>query len=222
VTGTVIDISWPIVVDITARTLAMALCALPISLLLGLPLGILLGRSHFRGRRAVVGVVNAGMGTPPVVVGLLLALLLWRSGPLGGLGLMYSMQAMVIAQVVIALPLVVGITLAAVGALDEEWHLQVRTLGIPRLRRIWLLLREIRLGLLAAVIAALGSILSGVGAVLMVGGNLVGETRVLTTSIVMFTEMGEFERAVALACVLLGLMLTLSAVLTVIQQADRR
>jgi tungstate transport system permease protein len=162
------------------------------------------------------------MGAPPVVVGLAIALLLWRSGPLGNLDLMYSMEAMVLAQAVIALPLVIGITLAAVGALDPEWELQARSLGIPAPWRIWLLLREIRLGLLAAVIAALGSILSGVGAVLMVGGNLAGETRVLTTSIVMFTEMGAFDRAIALACVLLGLMLVLSALLTAIQQGGRR
>lgn len=216
------ELTWPLVGEITARTLRMAFFSLALSLSIGLPIGILLGRSHFRGRRAVVGIVNAGMGAPPVVVGLAVALLLWRNGPLGGLGLMYSMEAMVFAQVVIALPLVVGITLAAVGALDSDWDLQARTLGIPAAWRAWLLLREIRLGLLAAVIAALGSILSGVGAVLMVGGNLAGETRVLTTSIVMFTEMGEFERSIALACVLLGLMLMLSAVLTAIQQAGRR
>jgi tungstate transport system permease protein len=216
------ELTWPLVAAITARTLRMAGYALSLSLAIGLPIGILLGRAHFRGRGAVVGVVNAGMGAPPVVVGLAIALLLWRNGPLGALGLMYSMEAMVIAQVVIALPLVIGITLAAVGALDADWELQARTLGIPAGWRTWLLLREIRLGLLAAVIAALGSILSGVGAVLMVGGNLAGETRVLTTSIVMFTEMGQFERSIALACVLLGLMLVLSAILTAIQQAGRR
>jgi tungstate transport system permease protein len=217
-----LDFTWPGVLEITARTLRMALAALTIALAVGLPCGILLGRARFPGRGAVVGVVNAGMGAPPVVVGLAVALLLWRNGPLGSLGLMYSFEAMVIAQVAIALPLVVGITLAAVGALDADWELQARTLGIPARWRAWLLLREIRLGLLAAVIAALGSILSGVGAVLKVGGNLAGETRVLTTSIVMLTEMGEFERAIALACVLLGLMLVLSAVLTAIQQGGRR
>lgn len=216
------DLPWPLVAEITARTLRMALAALGISLAVGLPLGIALGRARFLGRGVVVGFVNAGMGVPPVVVGLGLALLLWRNGPLGALDLMYSMEVMVIAQVAIALPLVTGISLAAVGALDPEWELQARTLGIPRLWRTWLLLREIRLGMLAAVIAALGSILSGVGAVLMVGGNIAGETRVLTTSIVMFTEMGEFERSIALACVLLGLMLVLSAVLTAIQQSGRR
>ena len=129
---------------------------------------------------------------------------------------------MVIAQILIALPLVVGITLAAVGALDENWELEVRTLGIPRLRRLWLLVREIRLGLLAAVIAALGSILSEVGAVQAVGGNLAGETRVLTTSILMYTQMGRFEMALALGAVLVGMTLLLAAGLTAVQQGGRR
>ena len=162
------------------------------------------------------------MGAPPVVVGLIVALALWRNGPLGGLGWMYSPSSMVFAQILIALPLVVAITLAAVGALDEDWELQVQTLGIPRVWRLWLLLREIRMGLIAAVIAALGGILSEVGAVMMVGGNLEGETRVLTTAILMYTQMGDFESALGLAAVLLGLMLALAGVLTVVQQGGRR
>ena len=216
------ELTWPLVFEITARTLRMGLAALAISLSAGLPIGILLGRARFPGRGAVVGVVNAGMGTPPVVVGLVVALLLWRSGVLGGLDLMYSMEAMVIAQVAIALPLVIGITLAAVGALDADWDLQARTLGIPPLWRIWLLLREIRLGVLAAVIAALGGVLSEVGAVMQTGGNLDGETRVLTTAILMYTRMGLFESAYALAAVLVGLMLVLAGLLTWVQYGERR
>ncbi|HKK50268.1 MAG TPA: ABC transporter permease, partial [Myxococcota bacterium] len=171
--------------EITVRTLQVCGSALVLALLIGVPIGIALGGRRFAGRGLVVSTVNAGMGAPPVVVGLSVALLLWRSGPLGGLGWMYSGQAMILAQVLIALPLVVGITLAAVGSLDEEWDLQVRALGVPWRWRIWLLLREIRMGLIAAVIAALGGILSEVGAVQMVGGNLEGETRVLTTAILM-------------------------------------
>ncbi|MFP8877936.1 MAG: ABC transporter permease [Myxococcota bacterium] len=209
------------IVAITARTLAVCGTALLVALVLGLPLGIFLGRRRFGGSRAMVALVNSGMGAPPVVVGLGVALLLWRSGPLGGLGLMYSPKAMVLAQIVIALPLVVGITLAAAGALDEDWELQVQTLGIPRRWRWWLLVREIRLGLLAAVIAALGGILSEVGAVMMVGGNLEGETRVLTTSILMYTQMGEFEAAMGLAAVLIGLTLLLAGLLTALQQGGR-
>ena len=181
--------------EITLRTLAVCGVALAIALGAGLPLGIALGRRSFPGRGLLVSVVNSGMGAPPVVVGLVVSLLLFRNGPLGGLRLLYTPQAMVVAQVLIALPLVVGITLAAVGALDENWELEVRTLGIPPPRRLWLLVREIRLGLLAAVIAALGSILSEVGAVQAVGGNLAGETRVLTTAILMYTQMGAFEAA---------------------------
>ncbi len=161
------------------------------------------------------------MGAPPVVVGLLVALLLWRSGPLGSLSLMYTPIAMVGAQVLIALPLVVGITLAAVGSLDEEWHLQVRTLGIPRRWRLWLLVREIRMGLLAAVIASLGGILSEVGAVQMVGGNLAGETRVLSTAILMYSSMGRYDTAIGLACVLIGLTLVVAGLLTAVQLGGR-
>jgi tungstate transport system permease protein len=209
------------VFEITLRTLAVCGAALAIALLLGLPIGIALGRRRFGGHGALVTLINSGMGAPPVVVGLVMALLLWRSGPLGAFSLMYSPAAMVLAQILIALPLVVGITLAAAGALDEDWELQVLTLGVPRRWRIWLLIREIRMGLLAAVIAALGGILSEVGAVMMVGGNLEGETRVLTTSIMMYTQMGEFEAAIGLASVLVGLMLVLAGILTAVQQGGR-
>jgi tungstate transport system permease protein len=216
------DLTLPLVLEITARTLRVSASALVVSLGLGVPLGIALGRRRFTGRNATISLVNAGMGAPPVVVGLAVALLLWRTGPLGSLRLMYTPEAMVLAQIVIALPLVVGITLAAAGALEDDWDLQVRTLGIPPLWRLWLLLREIRLGLLAAVVAALGGILSEVGAVMMVGGNLEGETRVLTTSILMYTQMGQFELAIGLATVLLGLMLLLAGLLTAVQQSGRR
>ncbi len=211
-----------LIVEITLRTLAVCLSALAVAVAIGVPAGIWLGGRSFPGRGAAVALVNSGMGAPPVVVGLLVALLLWRSGPLGAAGLMYTPTAMVLAQILIALPLVVGITLAAVAALDRDWPLQVRTLGVPRPHQLWLLLVEIRLGLLAAVIAALGGILSEVGAVLMVGGNIAGETRVLTTSILMFTRMGEFETALGLAAVLVGLILLLAGLLTAVQQGGRR
>lgn len=208
-------------VEITLRTLAVCGSALAIALVLGLPIGIALGRLDFFGRPLLVAGVNSGMGAPPVVVGLVVALLLWRNGPLGGLDWMYTPTAMVAAQVLIALPLVIGITLAAVGSLAEDWELQVRTLGVPGPWRLWLLLREIRLGLLAAVIAAAGGILSEVGAVMQVGGNLAGETRVLTTAILMYTQMGDFEAAIGLAVVLLGLFFVLAGVLTAVQQSGR-
>jgi tungstate transport system permease protein len=210
-----------LILEITLRTLSVCAPALVLAVVIGMPIGIALGRRRFSGRGIAVSVVNAGMGAPPVVVGLGAALLLWRNGPLGSLGLMYTPAAMVIVQVAIALPFIVAITLAAVAALDEDWELQVRALGIPPMWRLWLLAREIRLGLVAAVIAALGGILSEVGAVLMVGGNLEGETRVFTTSILMHTQMGEYETASALAILLLGLTLSLSGLLTVVQQGGR-
>jgi tungstate transport system permease protein len=216
------ELSLGLLIEITARTLAVCLPALVIALIIGLPIGIAVGRRRFVGRGALVGTINAGMGAPPVVVGLLVYLALSNSGPFHRLDWLYSSWAMILAQVVIALPLVVGITLAAVGALDEDWELQVRTLGVPSHWRLWLLVREIRLGLLAAVIAALGGILSEVGAVMMVGGNLEGETRVLTTAILMHTQMGELEVALGLAAVLMGLMLAVAGLLTAVQQSGRR
>lgn len=215
------EIEPALIFEIALRTLAVCLPALAIAVVIGLPIGILLGRSRFRGRGFVVSAVNAGMGMPPVVVGLAGALLFWRNGPLGFLQIMYSVDVMVIVQVVLALPFIIAITLAAVGSLDENWALQVKTLGIPPVWRLWLLLREIRLGLVAAVIAGLGGILSEVGAVLMVGGNLEGETRVFTTSILMHTRMGEYEIAIAFALMLVGLTFTLSALLTIAQQGGR-
>jgi tungstate transport system permease protein len=210
-----------LIIEITLRTLWVCGIALVLALSIGIPIGILLGSRRFTSRGLIVSGVNAGMGAPPVVVGLAGAILLARNGPLGGLELLYTPAAMILTSTVIALPLIIGLTLAAVGSLEEEWALQVRTLGIGRGWQLWLLLREIRMGLLAAVIAAMGGILSEVGAVQMVGGNLAGETRVLTTSIMMHTSMGEFETALGLGAVLVGLLLLLAGVLTGIQQSGR-
>ncbi|MDE0885797.1 MAG: ABC transporter permease [Myxococcota bacterium] len=216
------ELDGPALLSITLRTLAICGSSLVMALGLGVPIGIWLGSRQFPGRRTLLGLVNSGMGAPPVVVGLLVAQLFYRSGPLGHLELWYSTQAMVTAQILIALPLVIALVVAAVASLDEDWALQVRALGIPPIWRQWLLLREIRLGLLAAVIAALGGILSEVGAVMQTGGNLEGETRVLTTAILMYTRMGLFESAYALAAVLLGLMLVLAGLLTWVQYGERK
>ena len=206
---------------ITLRTLWICGSALILALLVGVPIGIALGSRQFVSRGLLVSSVNAGMGAPPVVVGLIGSILLARSGPLGELELIYTPYAMILTSTAIALPLVIGLTLAAVGSLDAEWDLQVRTLGIGRRWRIWLLVREIRMGLLAAIIAAMGGILSEVGAVRMVGGNIEGETRVLTTAIMMHTSMGEYEEALGQAAVLVGNMLVLAGLLTWIQQSGR-
>lgn len=207
--------------EITFRTLWVCGSALVLALLVGVPVGIMLGSRRFVARGLLVSSVNAGMGAPPVVVGLIGSILLARSGPFGGYDLLYTPYAMILTSTAIALPLVIGLTLASVGSLDEEWDLQVRTLGIGRGWRLWLLVREIRMGLLAAVIAAMGGILSEVGAVNMVGGNIAGETRVLTTAIMMHTSMGEYEVALSQAAVLIGNMLLLAGLLTWIQQSGR-
>ncbi|PWH19127.1 MAG: tungstate transporter permease [Ardenticatenia bacterium] len=192
-----------------------------LSLLVGIPTGTFLALTDFPGRRIVVSLVNTGMGLPPIVVGLFVTILLWRSGPLGGLRLLYTPAAMVIAQCVIATPIVTGLTLAAMQALNPKLRLQILALGATRLQMLWLLMREARLPLLAAVMAGFGGAVSEVGASIMVGGNIPGQTRVLTTATVMETSRGNFAMAIALSLVLLWLMLCVNAFLTVIQQRRR-
>lgn len=178
--------------------------------------------NRFPLRRLAVATVNTGMGVPPVVVGLLVALFLWRSGPLGSLGLMYTVTGMVIAQVFIAMPIIAGLSLAAVQQLDPGFRLQILSLGAGRLRLFLLLLREIKVPLLAAVMAAFGGIISEVGAVNMVGGNISGETEVLTTGIMQYVGMGEFSNAIALGVVLIILSFSTNYAMTIIQQRGRR
>ena len=204
--------------EIALRSLEVSAVALAVSLVLGVPAGTAIALAHFPGRRLVVAVINTGMGVPPVVVGLIVALFLWRTGPLGSLGLMYTLQAMIIAQVLIALPIVAGLSLAALQHLDQGFRLQIMALGAGRWRTFLLLIREIRVPLMAAVMAAFGGVISEVGAVLMVGGNIVGQTQVLTTGIVTDVSMGLFASAVALAVVLMILSFTTNYAMTIIQQ----
>ncbi len=204
--------------EIALRSLEVSAVALAVSLVLGVPAGTAIALAHFPGRRLVVAVINTGMGVPPVVVGLIVALFLWRTGPLGSLGLMYTLQAMIIAQVLIALPIVAGLSLAALQQLDQGFRLQIMALGAGRWRTFLLLIREIRVPLMAAVMAAFGGVISEVGAVLMVGGNIVGQTQVLTTGIVTDVSMGLFASAVALAVVLMILSFTTNYAMTIIQQ----
>lgn len=205
-------------IEITMLSLAVSGAATGISLLIGLPIGTWLALSYFRSRRVILSVVNTGMALPPVVVGLFVAILLWRSGILGGLGLMYTPGAMVIAEVIIATPVVIGLTAAGLGQLDPRLETQLLGLGASRWQTIWWMWREARLPLLAAVMAAFGSVISEVGAAMMVGGNIAGQTRVLTTSIVLQTGRGEFGNAVALGLVLLTLAFIVNGVLTWAQQ----
>jgi len=209
------------VVEVILRTLHVSGTATVISVLIGLPLGTFLALTSFPGRRFIVSVFNFGMGLPPVVVGLAVWLALARYGPLGFMGLLYTPSAMITAQVIIAAPIVTGFTVAAIQSLNPKIRLQILALGATRLQLLLLLLREARLGLLAAVIAGFGGAISEVGASMMVGGNLEGYTRVLTTAIVMEVSKGEWEVAAALSVILLALAFGITAVLTGAQQRGR-
>jgi tungstate transport system permease protein len=193
-----------------------------ISLALGVPAGAALALARFPGRALLVSAVNTGMGLPPVVVGLFVTLLLWRSGPLGELEILYTPAAIVIAQAVIATPIVTAITLAAVGQVPREFRLQLLGLGASRTQMVWLTLREARLPMLAAVMAGFGGIISEIGASMMVGGNIKGQTRTLTTAMVLETGKGNFEIAIALALLLLALIFLVNWLLTAIQQRHAR
>src|SRR3990170_1069643 len=208
--------------EIALRSLLISGSATAISLVLGIAAGAALAFRSFPGRNLAVVLMNTGMGLPPVVVGLIVAILLWRSGPLGQLNLIYTPAAMVIAQAVIATPLVTGFTVAALGALPPRLRPQLYALGASRLQMLWLVLQEARLPLLAAIMAGFGAAVSEVGASLMVGGNQPGETRVLTTAVLLDVQRGDFDSAIALSIVLLVLIFLVNAVLTGVQQRERR
>jgi tungstate transport system permease protein len=207
--------------QIIGRTLAISTLASAVAMLVGIPIGYALARGRFPGRTMLLSAVNTGMGMPPVVVGLLVWLLLTRSGPLGSLGLIYTKQAMVLAQFVIATPLVIGFTAASVQSLPAELPDLLYTLGAGRLRRLWIIAGEAQLGLLAAIMAGFGAVVSEVGASMTVGGNLRGSTRVLTTAIVTETGRGNLPVALALGILLLALAFAVNVLLTVIQQRQR-
>jgi tungstate transport system permease protein len=211
----------PELLSVTWLSLKVSGAATGLSLLAGMPLGTVLALGRFPGRGLVVALVNTGMGLPPVVVGLFISILLWRSGPLGALELLYTPTAIVIAQFVIALPVVTGLTLAAVQQIPGRFRLQVQALGASRLQLLEILIREAWLPLLAALMAGFGAVISEVGASLMVGGNIRGQTRVLTTATVLETGKGNFDVAIALSAILLGLTFLVNWALTWIQQRGR-
>jgi tungstate transport system permease protein len=201
----------PALVEIVLLSLRVSGIALAISAVLGVPLGAWLGLNRFRGRRLVTATLYTGMAFPPVVVGLFVYLLLSRNGLLGHLNWpwlpeLYTPAAMIVAQVIIAFPLVAGFTMAAVGGVDPALRLQVRALGASHWQTTWVILDEARTGVIAAVVAGFGGIISEVGAVMIVGGNIEHRTRVLTTAIVLETNKGDFDLAIALGLLLLGLV----------------
>lgn len=211
----------PEVMAILFRTLQVSGSATLVSMMIGVPLGTLLGTWRFAGRGFAISIVNTGMAVPPVVVGLVVTIMLWRSGPLGVLGILYTPWAMILAQVAIATPIVTGITMAAMAQLDPRLKLQILGLGASRIQMFWVLFQEARLPLLTAVMAGFGGVISEVGAVMMVGGNIRGETRVLTTATVLASNRGEFGLAIALGIILLLLAYAVTLVLTIAQQKGR-
>ncbi len=211
----------PEVVEITWLSLKLSGIATFVSLLVGIPLGIVLALTRFPLRSTMVALVNTGMGLPPVVVGLFVSIFLWRSGPLRFLELLYTPTAIVIAQVIIAFPIVAGLTMAAFQSLNPNLGLQLMGIGASKLQVLWLLCRESQLPLLAAIMAGFGGVISEVGASMMVGGNIRGETRVLTTATVLETGKGDFEIAIALGLILLALTFAVNLLLTHIQQREQ-
>lgn len=211
----------PEVVRITLLSLQVSGIATLISLVIGLPLGTFLAQVNFPTRQFWISVINTGMALPPVVVGLVVSIFLWRSGPLGNLNIIYTATAIVIAQVLISFPLATGLTVSALQQLDPRLRIQLLGLGASKIQMILALWKEARLPLIAALIAAFGSVISEVGASMMVGGNLRGETRVLTTAIVLETSRGEFGAAIALSIILLALAFLVNFALTTLQQRRR-
>ncbi len=207
--------------EILWRSLRISLAATAIAFGLGVPLGAVLAFARFPGRRATLAAVNTGMGMPPVVVGLVVTVMLWRSGPFGGLELLYSPSAMVTAQAAIALPLVAGISAAALQNVDPDFRVQMEALGATRARALWAVAVEARLPLLAAVMAGFGAVISEVGAAMMVGGNIEGQTRVLTTAAVLATSRGDFALAIAFGLILVAIAFAVNVVLTLAQQWGR-
>jgi tungstate transport system permease protein len=212
----------PEVMGITFLSIKVSGSATLISLIIGISVGAGVALTRFPGRRIVVSLINTGMALPPVVVGLFVTISLWRNGPLGFMGILYTPLAMIVAQTVIATPIVTGITLAAVQQLPAKLRLQILALGATRLQMLWILVKEAKLSLLAAVMAGFGGVISEVGASIMVGGNIKGYSRVLTTATVMETGRGNFDVAIALSIILLLLAYLINLALTQVQQRERR
>jgi tungstate transport system permease protein len=211
----------PEVLGIAMLSLKVSGLATLVSLVIGIGFGTLIALTRFPGKKILVSLVNTGMGLPPVVVGLFVSILLWRNGPLGFMELLYTPAAIIIAQSVIATPIVMGITIAAMQQLPANLRLQILALGATRTQMVWMLIKEARLPLMAGVMAGFGGVISEVGASIMVGGNVKGYTRVLTTATVMETGRGNFDVAIALSLILLLFCFVINYVLTHIQQRER-
>lgn len=211
----------PEVLGITWLSLKVSGMATLISVVIGISCGMIVALTRFPGKKFLVSIVNTGMGLPPVVVGLFVTVFIWRNGPFGFLDILYTPTAIIIAQAVIATPIVMGISIAALQNLPAKMRLQILSLGATRMQMVWMLIREARLPLMAAVMAGFGGVISEVGASIMVGGNIKGYSRVLTTATVMETGKGNFDVAFALSIILLFLVFLVNYLFTLIQQRER-
>jgi tungstate transport system permease protein len=203
---------------ITWLTLKVCLISILISTLIGLPLGILLGLTRFRGRKILLLLINIGLGLPPVVAGLWITMFLWRSGPLGELSMLYTPTAIVMAQILVSLPIVTSLTCSAFQQINDKMLLQIKALGATKLQTFVILIKQTKIAILAAIMAGFGRVIAEVGAAMMVGGNIQGDTRILTTTIVMEVSKGNFDIALALSFILLTVALFITAALTLLQQ----
>lgn len=210
----------PEVVEIVLSTLQVSGVATLISVVIGIPAGTFIALYRFPGRKFIMSLVNTGMGMPPVVVGLWVSIFLWRSGPFGFLNILYTKSAMIFAQAIIASPVVVGLTVAAIGQMDPKLILQIRALGGNSFQTLWVLMKEVRFSLLAAIIAGFGAVVSEIGASMMVGGNIKGMTRVLTTATSLEVSKGNFDIAIALSILLMLLAYGVNFWLTQLQQKN--
>ena len=200
---------WPIL----WLSIQVSGCAVLIAAFIGLPLGAWLGSSYFKGRKVVWAAVYTGMALPPVAIGLLVYLLLSHSGPLGSLDWLYTPRAMILSQIILDLPFVVGITMTSVAAIPSDLFFQLRTLGASERQARWTILWEARPGVILAIATAFGRSISEVGAVWMVGGNIQDHTRVLTTAIILETGKGQFALALALGAILLTVALFVNVII---------
>jgi tungstate transport system permease protein len=208
----------PEIFAIARLSLTVSLAATALAVLAGVPLGSWIAVKKFPLKKLLIALVNTGMGLPPVVAGLVVMLLLARSGPLGFLNWLYTPKGMIIAQFIIALPIITALSISAMQNVDPKFYNQILALGASERQAVWVCLKEIRLTMVAAVIAGFGRLVAEVGAVMIVGGNIRHQTRMLTTATVMETQMGNFDMAIAIGLVLLAVGFIVNLALTLIQQ----
>jgi len=224
------DIYWEEILNITLLSLRVSGTAVLVGALIGIPIGAVLGFRQFKGKRTLMrfvditlkSLINTFMGLPPVVVGLVVYLLLTAAGPFGWLGLLYTPTAMIITQLIMVVPIIIGVTMSAVGSVEKSIRERALSLGATETQAAWLVLREARMGVLTSIIVAFGAAISEVGGIMITGGNIRWWTRTLTTAVVVETELGNFTMALTLGTVLLSMAFAINLVLTIVQVKGAR